>query len=108
MKIKVIYVDEMPKTCGDCMLCKYINEGWECAAIADEPRLAGTLEEMKYRRSDCPLKGVEELRELCEAQTDLIKELAGTIDPFVSGKAKIYLEREIQAITGTGNKGETK
>ena len=61
MKIYSITVDAMPKSCGDCPLCGYINAVFPvCYGIADQEvrYIEGNPCDMKYRRSDCPLIAV--------------------------------------------------
>lgn len=56
MKILSITVDEIPKSCGDCMFMKYINDWSKCCALPDEVNdISGSPYDMNYRRSDCPL-----------------------------------------------------
>ena len=57
MKIKEIIVDEMPESCGKCCLMKYSKSDFPfCAGIDDgHNEITGNPNDMKYRRSDCPL-----------------------------------------------------
>jgi hypothetical protein len=61
MKIYSITVDAMPKSCGSCPLCGYINSDFPvCYGVADKQiwRIEGNPCDMQYRRSDCPLIAV--------------------------------------------------
>ena len=58
MKIYSITVDAVPKSCGSCPLCGYINSDFPvCYGVADKQiwRIEGNPCDMQYRRSDCPL-----------------------------------------------------
>ena len=64
MQIKEIVVDEIPKSCGECVLMRYLSydDSAHCAGIdGDHSLLIGNPYSMTYRRSDCPLK--EEAKE---------------------------------------------
>lgn len=59
MIVQKIIVDEIPESCGDCSLMRYINDNPVCCALARpdyRAELAGNPYDMDYRRSDCPLK----------------------------------------------------
>lgn len=58
MKVLTIKVDEIPKSCGDCIFMKYINDTYpSCCVLPDEVNeISGNPYDMKYRRSDCPLE----------------------------------------------------
>lgn len=57
MKILSIKVDEIPKTCCDCMLARCNEVNYFCSALPDDINgLSGSLYDMNYRRSDCPLE----------------------------------------------------
>lgn len=57
MQIKKIIVDEVPESCGACWLMRYRNNDIPtCSGIDDDHNeIAGNPNDMKYRRSDCPL-----------------------------------------------------
>ena len=61
MKIYSITVDAMPKSCGSCPLCGYVNSDFPvCYGVADQEirHIEGNPYDMQYRRSDCPLLAV--------------------------------------------------
>lgn len=61
MKIYSIHVDEVPKFCGNCPLCGWINDDYAvCYGVADQEirHIEGNPCDMQYRRSDCPLLAV--------------------------------------------------
>lgn len=57
MQIKKIIVDEIPESCGKCWLMRYSKNDFPfCSAIDDDHNeITGNPNDMKYRRSDCPL-----------------------------------------------------
>lgn len=57
MKIIKVIVDEIPKSCGDCILMQYVNDSYPvCCGLPKEiSEITGNPYDMKYRRSDCPL-----------------------------------------------------
>ena len=58
MKILKLIVDEIPENCGKCPFMQYLYDFPKCVAITDENKwdIEGNPYDMKYRRSDCPLK----------------------------------------------------
>lgn len=60
MKVTMIFVEEMPESCGGCPFAGRDDGYFDtvCLAIEDkEKRKLGCLpEDMRYRRHDCPLQ----------------------------------------------------
>lgn len=65
MQIKAIFVDELPKSYGECLFMRYENYA-VCCALPDAKdsinyynEIQGIPTNMNYRRSDCPLSVYE-------------------------------------------------
>lgn len=69
MKIKTIFVDELPKNCGECYFLIPTRDCHRCYVIHENDLIIGNPIFMTYRRSDCPLKiekdTAEELKNNC-------------------------------------------
>lgn len=63
MVVLKVIVDEIPKSCGDCSLMEYVKDKPVCFGLRGcdyKAELTGNPYDMDYRRSDCPLRSIDD------------------------------------------------
>ena len=63
MVVLKVMLDEIPENCGVCPFMKYINDKPVCFGLRScnyNAELTGNPYDMDYRRSDCPLRSIDD------------------------------------------------